>query len=309
MSYKPMKEERPGTMFGVPGRFFAVIENPGGEKWSRAGQIVNQTWRASRPYNAQGYKPGSRITVELRFDDNCKNGHETFSATAEIKEPRTRDISAGGCLHEEIAKTFPELSGLLRWHLCSTDGPMHYEATTVYLAGDRDCWGCLKGEPRGWGQAVSFGDNPIQHKLRDSFAEFLKGAGPGFDFEVLAIEHDQRGAPDRHQFAAKYTFGGYADKWYECPFDTEAEALAFLEALQRCGPVFHKVPTAWGTGKVRELRAARDAAIWPGATDAQLCVEPDELRAALAARLPGLLAEFKRDMEAAGFLWPEPIEG
>src|SRR6185369_2717706 len=35
---------------------------------------------------------------------------------------------------------------LIKWHLCSTDEPMHYIANTLYHAGDRDCWGLRKGE-------------------------------------------------------------------------------------------------------------------------------------------------------------------
>jgi hypothetical protein len=59
-----------------------------------------------------------------------------------------------------------------------------------------------------------------------------------------------------------------------------------------------------GEGKARELDKARAAAVWPDATDAELCAEPDALRAALLARLPGLLARFRADMEAFGFTWP-----
>ncbi|WP_210235247.1 hypothetical protein, partial [Mesorhizobium sp. M2D.F.Ca.ET.206.01.1.1] len=58
--------------------------------------------------------------------------------------------------------------------------------------------------------------------------------------------------------------------------------------------------------KARDLDAARRAAIWPEASDAELSVEPEALKAALAARLPALIAEFRRDMETAGFLWQAP---
>jgi hypothetical protein len=54
-----------------------------------------------------------------------------------------------------------------------------------------------------------------------------------------------------------------------------------------------------GEGKARELDAARSAAIWPDATDAELTA-PD-LEARLIARLPALMAAFRADIEAQGF--------
>ena len=91
-----------------------------------------------------------RITATVRYDDRCNNGHNTFSVTASIDEKRgTRWIeSGGGCCHETIAKVFPELAPFIKWHLVSSDGPMHYVGNTVYHAGDRDCWGLRKGETR-----------------------------------------------------------------------------------------------------------------------------------------------------------------
>lgn len=53
-----------------------------------------------------------------------------------------------------------------------------------------------------------------------------------------------------------------------------------------------------GEGKEPELEAARRTAIWPDATLEQL-----QDKKALLARLPGLLAEFKKDIEALGFVF------
>lgn len=80
----------------------------------------------------------ARITVEVRYDDRCGNGHNTFSITATIEEKlrNGRWIEReGGCLHEDIAKHFPDLAPLIRWHLVSSDGPMHYIANTLYWLG------------------------------------------------------------------------------------------------------------------------------------------------------------------------------
>jgi hypothetical protein len=87
-------------------------------------------------YKEQGRE--YRITAEVRHDDSCKNGHNSFAITGSIYErisgDRWRDY-AGGCLHKEIVKHFPELSQYIKWHLTSEDGPMHYEANTLYWLG------------------------------------------------------------------------------------------------------------------------------------------------------------------------------
>lgn len=260
--------------------------------WS-AQELVASRWRGSES-----------LTVKMRFDDTPRNGNETFAITATLRDSGIR--VAGGCLHDEIAEWFPEFVPLIPWHLCSIDGPMHYEANTIYFAGDRDHWGRRAGEPASWSNVAKFGENPIHHKLSDSFAAFLKGAqANGFNLEVVRIDHDERGKPGAHQFGPKFTFGGYADKWYQCPFDTETEALEFLGALIHCRPKFEKIPTSWSEGKAREFDAARSTAIWPEATDEELSQEPDELRKALRARLPALMEKFRSAMLSCGFDYPE----
>ena len=74
-----------------------------------------------------------RIEVNIRFDDECGNGHNTFVVTANVNAIRGKEIS-GGCQHELIVKHFPELKKYIKWHLCSTDEPMHYVANTIYHA-------------------------------------------------------------------------------------------------------------------------------------------------------------------------------
>lgn len=122
-----IREERAGSMLGVEGRFFSVIAWPNGK-------LANQQFKATRYYDDGGRR--YRITAEVRFDDECKNGHETFAITADIREEEGgywREYM-GGCCHKEIAKRFPEFAPLIKWHLCSTDGPMHYPANALYHA-------------------------------------------------------------------------------------------------------------------------------------------------------------------------------
>jgi hypothetical protein len=88
------------------------------------------------------------LEICVRHDDRCGNGHNTFSITADLYtqgyikgEPSTYQsngvrvsTSRSGMLHDEIRKRFPMLSPYLKWHLCSTDGPLHYIENTTYWA-------------------------------------------------------------------------------------------------------------------------------------------------------------------------------
>lgn len=85
----------------------------------------------------------------------------------------------------------------------------------------------------------------------------------------------------------------------------EPDARMYVYANEKPAPVVcewiaHGIT---GEGKARDLDAARRCAIWPEATDAELSVEPEELKAALLARLPSLLAEFRAAVESLGFVF------
>ena len=79
-----------------------------------------------------------KIVVKLRYDDECGNGHNTFAITGTISEASKYTgiyyTVTGGCIHQEIEKYFPEFKHLIKWHLCSSNGPMHYIANTKYWA-------------------------------------------------------------------------------------------------------------------------------------------------------------------------------
>ena len=77
-------------------------------------------------------------TVQVRYDDQCGNGHNSFAITAWGKD-------MGGCCHDEVVKAFPHLKPFIKWHLTSSDGPMHYIANTVYHASNKD-WNGKKKE-------------------------------------------------------------------------------------------------------------------------------------------------------------------
>lgn len=78
-------------------------------------------------------------------------------------------------------------------------------------------------------------------------------------------------------------------------------SAAFANA--KPAPVEFSYEPILGEGKARELPAARRSACWPEATDEQLSLPKAELEKLLAARLPALMAEFKKVVESFGFIY------
>lgn len=237
------------------------------------------------------------ISLEIRYDDECGNGHNTFSMTGSCN-------GASGCIHDEIQEAFPEFAHLIKWHLCSSDGPMHYLENTIWHAGDRDCHGKKAGEVLRWQHAIRFGDSPITHPLSKRLRKFLKSFQfpaytPYVGFEIVEVPHPR----EPETFSPNYTFEQLGGKWHDCPFKNRAEAEEWHEALRICKVEFVDIPTEFSEGKQRDFDAARRSAVWPEATDEQLSSEPEELKQMLVDRLHELLQQFRADIEAIGFVF------
>ena len=264
-----IRKEQAVSVFGVFARALEVL----GE--DAPGHITNQVIQASRTYEEGDVT--CKITVKLRFDDQCKNGHETFSITGDIYalvNGRWRECSSG-CIHKEIAQQFPELAHLIKWHLVSTDGPMHYIANTLYHAGNLDAYGLRKGETR---QIRNGRTGELCWKLE------AVNTGPGL-FK----------SPPSDPKVETIPLYLLVDSG-ECPVAPVAPALKWVP--------WNRV----GEGKDRHLELARLSAAWPEATDEELMQEAEELKKALLARLPVLMEEFKKTMLSVGFVWPEWLE-
>jgi hypothetical protein len=292
-----IRQESTHSINGVPGRMFTLRKPPA--PWV-AGVFANQTW-ASEPRPVKGYGLGAALSVDVRFDDNCKNGHNSFAITGEVRVPGRRGIVAGGCLHDDIEQVFPELAHLIQWHLCDTSGPMHYLANATYFAGDADCNGKRAGEPDAWGYGYRFDTSPVVTEVPKSFFDFIESRRGTGEFYVSAVAHGPYDGT--YKFKPKFTITGFTEKWHECPFDSESAAVDFAQALNKHHVTPVKFATSYSEGKARELDKARSVAVWPDASDAELSVPKEELTEALKARLPALLARMRSDVEAAGFLW------
>ena len=195
----------------------------------------------SRGWNLRGELV--TITATVRYDDQCGNGHNTFSITGNMSD------GSGGCIHDDIAHFFPQLAPLIKWHLVSSDGPMHYLANVIYMAGDRDYNGLRAGEKK---------------QIRNGKSG------------KLSWKRTEPGLPK------------YIDQ-DEVP--TQSEVVKYEPWCIK------------GEGKARDLKAARSIAVWPDATDEELCQEPETLKETLKARLPALLAEFRAAVEGFGFVF------
>ncbi|MDR1459497.1 MAG: hypothetical protein LBI60_04720 [Bacteroidales bacterium] len=86
--------------------------------------------------SAKFYNQGNgKIIVKIRLNDECKNGHQDFSMTADIYEKHRgswRD-AGGGCCHEEILKRWPEFKIFADLHLSDYKGaPMYAVENGLY---------------------------------------------------------------------------------------------------------------------------------------------------------------------------------
>jgi len=204
-----------------------------------------------------------RIIVDIRYDDQCNNGHNTFSITGTTYSSQTsksdRNTISSGCIHDDIVKYCPELEPLIKWHLTSSGEPMHYIANTLYHASNKNHSNLKKGEFNSFVYNVMVRDNCLfTSKVFYSFREWL------------------------HRDEAK----------------TEAET--FLSCIKpELNPsivqVGHGQPSE---GKEPELELARSSAVWLEATLEQL--QDENL---LKARLPKLMADFKTMVESLGFIY------
>ena len=200
--------------------------------------IKQQTLKfGPREYRENGRR--YRLTVTVRHDDSCGNGQNSFAVTGEGR------IWAGsvwredyfGCCHDEIARHFPELAHLIKWHLCDTRGPTHYIANTTYHAREH-------GPQSGW---LYFTDRTLPVPIVNECMTY----GKVTELQKIA----------------------------------DADVRYVLKVDEK-------------TAKVANLEFARSSAVWPDATLEQL----RDVKA-LEARLPALLVEFRRDVEALGLIW------
>jgi len=226
--------------------------------------------------------------VEIRYDDQCGNGHNSFSITGDHD-------GSSGCVHDEIEKHFPELAPFIKWHRTSSDGRMHYVTNALYHA-ER----VKAGIPNRWEKRLKFDGFPMTFDIKKEFMAWLvemKEANSYFEFEIYEV-HRTEAQQKSCKLDPNYTilpFGG--DDWYKAPFNNLREAEEFLAALQNHYFEIVKTVNGWTEEKIPNFDHARGSAVWPEAK------EKDFTQEKLLARLPELMKSFKTDMELLGFVY------
>jgi hypothetical protein len=74
--------------------------------------------------------------VDIRLNDQCKNGHQDFAITGtfwEIGKNRSNNLISSGCCHDDILKHFPELKIFVDLHLCDYAGIPTYIIENGYF--------------------------------------------------------------------------------------------------------------------------------------------------------------------------------
>lgn len=109
----------------------------GNMDWAlRKGNPAKGSFEKFHTTAAPEFGPQRQITVTYGFDESFamrNNQVPYFSITAKVFHPNSHDIDSFGLLHDAIAKHFPGLRPLLKWHLTDADGvPMHYFANAMY---------------------------------------------------------------------------------------------------------------------------------------------------------------------------------
>jgi hypothetical protein len=212
----------------------------------RSTTVKKQTIQKSASFSVTEYEqddlpPGNyTLRAVLRYDDQCGNGYNSFAIVGDLK--RDGMWIAGGCLHDEISKRIPEWAPLTKWHLCGANGPMYYLSNTVYLAGNRDCWGRAFGDPCRWRYTMQFGDMPLRYPFGrldgwDKWKRTLNSDPTGQTLSVKSVPYrgpytSLKDAQNYGLESTKPEWSWGADDYGKAPFVSRMQALQFLEQLK-----------------------------------------------------------------------------
>jgi hypothetical protein len=226
-----------------------------------------------------------RTTIKIRLNDECNNGHEDFSITADVDEKRKNgrwvNLMAG-CCHDQILKLRPDLAPFVTLHLCTHEGlPMHSAANAFY-------W--FAGFSGGLGQQYHGGSGKSGNSAEDCrriFAEHIHATNEQVAAIVAAMprtELELRAVLEDHGFIAQWK--GEADaaiamleQWTGKKFkSTATRGLWDTVTPEQRAQIEHRRASGYYTP---EQVAARDKAKAKAQKSAKLA----EIRADLAKKI------------------------
>ena len=118
--------------------------------------------------------PGTRnkIVAHIRWNDECKNGYNTFAITGEIIDTVKERGLLCGAIHHELSKFFPELQKYFKWHLTGADGPFHYVANSMCWAKEGDLKSARECATWPEAQLSDFTEEALNARLPELMKEF-----------------------------------------------------------------------------------------------------------------------------------------
>lgn len=225
-------------------------------------QVITKTVEGFRIDGGHG-----KLVIKIRYDDKCGNGHNSFSITADMYRDELE--YSGGCIHDDIREFAPEYAHLIKWHLMSSDEPMHYVANTMYHARNTDCNGLLKGEYSAYELTI----------VSDEIAK---------DKNIVIYKSGQMYNNKQNNPNLKKS----NDKELSAIEEFKANLIVKHETVKTNSSY------SLSEGKEPDIEAARNCAIWEDATLEQL-----QDKEQLQARLPVLIEEFKSAVESLGMVY------
>lgn len=111
------------------------------------------------------------LIVEIRFNDKCQNGHQTFAITGQVGAGPNPEIC--GCIHDEITEHYPNLEPFIKWHLTSTDGPVHYIANSLYHAENGNLEYACSSAVWPSAQLADFTKQNLESRLSELLCDFM----------------------------------------------------------------------------------------------------------------------------------------
>lgn len=227
-----------------------------------------------------------KTVIKISLDDDCANGHEDFSLTADIFEKsgngRWVDVG-GGCCHDHILKLRPDLKPFADLHLSDYRGvPMHAIANAFYwFAGWQG--GLCQKHHAGTGSSAKTTDQCraiFQSHIRatDAEMEVFSTCGAMASAELqMAIE--DLGIPARWYVEAKSAIAKL-EEWSGLKFETKSTRARFFalstevrEAIKAKRASGYYDPAAVAARKAVELADKKQKAIAEVYADTKAGVE------------------------------------